>query len=64
MSPSRTATVWLAIDDADVEKACMRFIPHSHHYGYLTYHLSGEDENNNLVIGEPFGDLWRNHPCQ
>ena len=40
--------MWLAIDDADVESACMRFIPHSHHYGHLTYHLSEEDENNVL----------------
>ncbi|MCB0129110.1 MAG: phytanoyl-CoA dioxygenase family protein, partial [Caldilineaceae bacterium] len=48
MSPSKTVTVWLAIDDADVENACMRFVPGSHHYGHLTYHLSEEAENNVL----------------
>jgi ectoine hydroxylase-related dioxygenase (phytanoyl-CoA dioxygenase family) len=48
ITPSKTATVWLAIDDADVENACMRFIPGSHHHGHLTYHLSEEDERNVL----------------
>ncbi len=27
LSHSKTVTAWLAIDDADVENACMRFIP-------------------------------------
>lgn len=48
MTPSKTVTVWLAIDDADVENACMRFIPKSHLYGHLTYRLSEDDENNVL----------------
>jgi len=48
MTPSKTVTVWLAIDDADVENACMRFIPKSHNYGHLTYKLSEDDENNVL----------------
>ncbi|MEZ4661751.1 MAG: phytanoyl-CoA dioxygenase family protein [Caldilineaceae bacterium] len=48
LTPSKTVTVWLAIDDADVENACMRFVPGSHHYGHLTYRLSENDENNVL----------------
>ncbi len=60
MSPSKTVTVWLAIDDADVENACMRFVPGSHHYGHLTYHLSEESENNVLnqtvTNADQFGD--------
>ena len=60
MTPSKTATVWLAIDDADVENACMRFIPGSHHHGHLTYHLSEKDENNVLFQtvrdAENYGD--------
>jgi len=48
MTPSKTVTVWLAIDDADVENACMRFLSGSHHFGHLTYHLSEQDENNVL----------------
>ncbi|MCB0190026.1 MAG: phytanoyl-CoA dioxygenase family protein [Caldilineaceae bacterium] len=60
MTPSKTVTVWLAIDDADVENACMRFVPGSHHYGHLTYHLSEDAENNvlNQTVdnAEQFGD--------
>ena len=37
LTPSKAVTVWLAIDDADVENACMRFIAGSHHFGHLTY---------------------------
>ncbi|MFN3649351.1 MAG: phytanoyl-CoA dioxygenase family protein [Armatimonadota bacterium] len=45
LNPSRTVTVWLAIDDADVENACMRYIPGSHHHGHLTYRLTEETED-------------------
>jgi len=48
LTPSKTVTVWLAIDDADVENACMRFLAGSHKYGHLTYHLSEAVENNVL----------------
>ena len=48
LSPSKTVTAWLAIDDADTGNACMRFVAGSHHYGHLTYHLSEEAENNVL----------------
>ncbi|HEU4751836.1 MAG TPA: phytanoyl-CoA dioxygenase family protein, partial [Armatimonadota bacterium] len=40
LTPTKAVTVWLAIDDADVENACMRYIPGSHHYGHLTYRLT------------------------
>jgi non-heme Fe2+,alpha-ketoglutarate-dependent halogenase len=48
LSPSKTVTAWLAIDDANIENACMRFIPGSHHLGHLTYTLSENDEANVL----------------
>ena len=48
LSPSKTVTVWLAIDDADLENACMRFLAGSHHFGHLTYHRSSPDEHNVL----------------
>ena len=43
----------------------MRFVPGSHHYGHLTYHLSEETENNVLnqtvdnadQFGEPVDDV-------
>jgi len=61
LSPSKTVTVWLAIDDADIENACMRFIPGSHWLGHLTHRLSETDEANVLnqtvpdaeKLGEP-----------
>ncbi|HEX4810970.1 MAG TPA: phytanoyl-CoA dioxygenase family protein [Bryobacteraceae bacterium] len=48
LTPSMAVTVWLAIDDADVENACMRYIPCSHVLGHLTYSLSEDDEANVL----------------
>lgn len=61
LTPSKAVTAWLAIDDAAVENACMRYIPASHHLGHLTYTLSENDEANVLnqtvagveKLGEP-----------
>ena len=48
LSPSKTVTVWLAIDDADIGNACMRFIAGSHWKGHLTYRPSSPEEHNVL----------------
>ena len=48
LSPSKAVTIWLAIDDATVENACMLYIPRSHLLGHLTYRLSESDEANVL----------------
>jgi ectoine hydroxylase-related dioxygenase (phytanoyl-CoA dioxygenase family) len=40
LSPSRAVTVWLAIDDATVDNAAMRFLAGSHHHGHLTFRPS------------------------
>jgi non-heme Fe2+,alpha-ketoglutarate-dependent halogenase len=48
LTPSMAVTAWLAIDDASVENACMRYIPGSHRLGHLTYALSENDEGNVL----------------
>jgi non-haem Fe2+, alpha-ketoglutarate-dependent halogenase len=48
LSPSKAVTVWLAIDDADVENACMRFVSGSHHYGSMTFRPSDPAEHNVL----------------
>jgi len=48
LTPSKALTVWLAIDDADIENACMKFISGSHHSGHLTYRPSADDEGNVL----------------
>ncbi len=48
LTPSKTVTVWLAIDDADRENACMKFVAGSHHVGHLTYRPSSEADHNVL----------------
>jgi hypothetical protein len=48
LTPSKAVTVWLAIDDANIENACMRFIPGSHWLGHLTYTLREDDDANVL----------------
>ncbi len=60
LTPARTVTVWLAIDDADEDNSAMRFIPRTHTAGPLklrptsgaaVFHIEtdGADE-----LGEPF----------
>src|SRR5579872_6208545 len=55
LTPSKAVTAWLAIDDADVENACMRFIAGSQHFGHLTYRPSDSSEHNvlNQTIENP-----------
>jgi non-heme Fe2+,alpha-ketoglutarate-dependent halogenase len=48
LTPSKAVTVWLAIDDATIENACMRYIPGTHLMGHLTYTLSEDDDTNVL----------------
>lgn len=48
LSCSKTVTVWLAIDDADCENACMQFLPKSHLQGHLSYRSSQDEEQNVL----------------
>ena len=48
LTPSKTVTIWLAIDDVDAENGCMEFIAGSHHFGHLTYRESTEEEHNVL----------------
>ncbi|QDV22311.1 phytanoyl-CoA dioxygenase family protein [Aureliella helgolandensis] len=49
LSPTKTVTVWLAIDDADPENANMKFIPRSHLHGLIDYDLS-QDANTVLDL--------------
>jgi ectoine hydroxylase-related dioxygenase (phytanoyl-CoA dioxygenase family) len=63
LTPSKSVTVWLAIDDASVENACVRFIPGSHWFGHLTYTLTENDDSNVLnqaVNAEQFGAPFDN----
>lgn len=49
LTPSKTVTVWLAIDDADIDNGCMQVIPGSHLSGHLPFHESAEAERNVLT---------------
>ena len=59
LSPSKTVTVWLAIDDTDRGNACMRVIPGSHHFGHLTYRMTEAADqtvlNQEIENAERFG---------
>lgn len=48
LTPARTVTVWLAIDDSDRENGCMRVIPGTHRLGQLEFRDSNAAENNVL----------------
>ncbi|MEQ1826558.1 MAG: phytanoyl-CoA dioxygenase family protein [Pirellula sp.] len=48
LSPSKAVTVWLAVDDANIENACMKFVSGSHHFGHLTYRPSDSADHNVL----------------
>ena len=48
LTPSKTVTVWLAIDDADEENGAMEIIPRSHLHGQLPFEESTIEENNVL----------------
>ncbi len=68
LSPARTVTVWLAIDDADEENSAMQFIAGTHRLGHLEWRSSsrpvalhqeiigaeglGEPVSNNLRAGQ------------
>lgn len=59
LSPTRTVTVWLAIDDADPGNANMRFIPRSHTHGLIDYGKSQDNRDVlNMVVDNPeqYGD--------
>ena len=64
LTPSKAVTVWLAIDDADEENACMKFIAGSHHHGHMTYRPSDSADHNvlNQTIdnAEQYGEVVSN----
>ena len=60
LTPSRTATVWLAIDDADETNGAMRLVPRSHVHGQIAFEKSTIEEQNvlNQTVQDPlrYGD--------
>ena len=57
LSPSKTVTVWLAVDDADAGNGCMRFVAGSHRRGHIEFRPSDESENN--VLNQTVDDVER-----
>lgn len=44
LTPARTVTVWLAIDDADRANAAMKFLPGTHRMGHLKWREVAKDK--------------------
>jgi hypothetical protein len=40
LTPARTVTAWIAIDDADRDNSAMMFVPGTHRRGHLEWHMS------------------------
>lgn len=67
LSPARTVTVWLAIDDADEDNSAMEFIPRSHNQGVLewrkpkgeTVAVLDREVVNATAIGKPVSNNLR-----
>ena len=57
LTPTKTCTVWLAIDDADPGNACMQFLAGSHLEGQIDYERSGAEEGN--VLDQTVTDVAR-----
>jgi non-heme Fe2+,alpha-ketoglutarate-dependent halogenase len=55
LTPARTVTVWLAIDDADEDNAAMKFIPGTHRVG----HLKWREAQGEVVLKQEITDINR-----
>ncbi len=54
-TPARTVTMWLAIDDTDVENAAMQFLPRTHNVG----HIAWKHTDKPAVLGQEIPDIGR-----
>ena len=57
LTPSKTVTIWLAIDDVDIANAAMQFVSGSHLHGPLEFRASHADERN--VLDQTVDDVER-----
>ena len=55
LTPARTVTVWLAIDDADRENSAMKFLPGTHKMGHLEWKQTERD----AVLGQEIEGVER-----
>lgn len=63
LTPTKSVTVWLAIDDADEENGCMEVVAGSHRFGLIEYEASDASTGNvlNQTVRNPeqYGRLER-----
>lgn len=65
LTPSKTVNIWLALDDADVENACMYFIPSSHRRGGLYRpHTQGTQGHPQPAVTEAIAQYGEPVPAQ
>jgi len=61
LTPSKTVTVWLAIDDADRENSAMKVVAGSHRKGHLAFENAQKDEqvvlNQRVIDAEEHGEV-------
>ncbi|QDS92310.1 Phytanoyl-CoA dioxygenase (PhyH) [Roseimaritima multifibrata] len=61
LTPTKTVTVWLAIDDADAENGCMEVFAGSHRFGLIDFEASDASSGNvlNQTVSQPekYGQL-------
>lgn len=62
LTPSKTVTVWLAIDDADLENGAMQVIPRSHLQSQVAFAQSDAAENNVLNQTVPNAEAYGDPP--
>ena len=62
LTPSKTVTVWLAVDDTDAENGAMQFIPGSHLNAQVAFEDSDPDENNVLYQTVPDAERYGDPP--
>ena len=62
LTPSKTVTVWLAIDDTDEENGAMQFIPGSHLHGQIPFERSLPAERNVLGQSVHKAKTWGSPP--
>ncbi len=57
LSPARTVTVWLAIDDATIRNSAMQVVPKTHNLGHITWEETAQD----AVLGQEIRleNAWR-----
>lgn len=60
LTPTKTITVWLAIDDADKENGCMEVVPGSHLQGGISHKESDVSEKN--VLTQTVADMSKYSP--